>query len=128
MLSRSQLAVRTAVSVLRHAKNSLFLHTKYGNHNSFRSCNFCSTTAIRRSLRQRFFEINLSKIHPMHHQSSVYISSAIRHKVCDRTANHLRILVVASYFLLIFAYWILAVMTEWESSLVTPEKKKNIRQ
>ena len=128
MLSLSQLAVRTAVSVMRHTKNSLFLHTKYGNHNSFRSCNLCSTTAIRRSLQQRFFFlINVSKIHPMHHQSSIYISSAIRHKVCDRTANHLRILVVASYFLLIFADWILAVMTEWESSLVTPEKK-NIRQ
>lgn len=50
------------------------------------------------------------------------ISSAIRNKACDRTANHLRILVVASYFLLIFADWILAIMTKWESSLVTPEK------
>ena len=35
MLSRSQLAFRTAVSVLRHAKNSLFLHTKYGNDSLF---------------------------------------------------------------------------------------------
>ena len=37
-------------------KNSLFLHTKYGNHSSFRSCNFRSTTAIRRFLRQRFLK------------------------------------------------------------------------
>ena len=29
---------------------------KYGNHSSFRSCNFRSTTAIRRSLRQRFLK------------------------------------------------------------------------
>ena len=43
-------------SVQRHVKNSLFLHTKYGNHSSFRSCNFRSTTAIRRSLRQRFLK------------------------------------------------------------------------
>ena len=56
MLSRSQFAVRKAVSVLRHAKNSLFLHTKYENHTSFRSCNLRSTTAIRRSLRQRFLK------------------------------------------------------------------------
>ena len=46
-----QLAVCTAVSVLRHAKNSSFLHTKYGNHRSFRSCNLRSvTTAISRSV------------------------------------------------------------------------------
>ena len=57
MLSRGQLAVRKAVSVLRHAKNSLFLHTKYGNHTSFRSCNFSSTTAIRRSLRHRVLKL-----------------------------------------------------------------------
>ena len=31
---------RTAVSVLRHAKNLLFLHTKYGNHSSFRQLPF----------------------------------------------------------------------------------------
>ena len=37
------------------AKNSLFF-CKYGNHSSFRSCNFRSTTAIRRSLRQRFLK------------------------------------------------------------------------
>ena len=42
--------------VKRHAKKSLFLHTKYGNHSSIRSCNFRSTTAIRRSLRQRFLK------------------------------------------------------------------------
>ena len=46
-----QLAVCTAVSVLRHAKNSSFLHTKYRNHRSFRSCNLRSvTTAISRSV------------------------------------------------------------------------------
>ena len=33
---------------------NLFLHTKNGNHSSLRSCYFRSTTAIRRSLRQRF--------------------------------------------------------------------------
>ena len=37
------------------AKNSLFFY-KYGNHSSFRSCNFRSTTAIRRSLQQRFLK------------------------------------------------------------------------
>ena len=42
--------------VWRHARNSLFLHTKYGNHSSFRSCNFRSTTAIRCYLRQRFLK------------------------------------------------------------------------
>ena len=34
----------------------LFLHTKYGNQSSFGSCNFRSTTAVRRSLRQRFLK------------------------------------------------------------------------
>ena len=34
----------------------IFLHTKYRNHSSFRSCNLRSTTAIRRSLRQRFLK------------------------------------------------------------------------
>ena len=42
--------------VKRYAKNTLFLHTKCGNHSSFRSCNFRSTTTIRRSLRQRFLK------------------------------------------------------------------------
>ena len=54
VFSRSQLAVRTAVSVLRIAKNSFFLHTKYVNHSSIRSCNFRTTTATRHSLWQRF--------------------------------------------------------------------------
>ena len=30
--------------VKRHLKNTLFLHSKCGNHSSFRSCNFLSTT------------------------------------------------------------------------------------
>ena len=33
-----------------------FLHTKYGNHSSFRSWNLCSTTASSRSLPQFFFK------------------------------------------------------------------------
>ena len=54
-LSNMQICgVCVAVVVVRHAKNSLFLQSKYGNHSSFRSCNFRSTTAIRRSLGQRF--------------------------------------------------------------------------
>ena len=43
----------------RHAKNSSFLHIKHKNHSSFRSYSFRSTTAIRRSLRQPFFEIGV---------------------------------------------------------------------
>ena len=39
-----------------HVKNTLFLHAKCGNHSSFRSCNFRSTTAIRSSFRQRFLK------------------------------------------------------------------------
>ena len=42
--------------VQQYAKNLLFLHTKYGNHSSFRLCNLRSKTAIRRSLRQRFLK------------------------------------------------------------------------
>ena len=41
-VKRGQLAVHTAVSVQRNTKNSLFLYAKYGNHTSFRSCNFHS--------------------------------------------------------------------------------------
>ena len=56
VLAFVDVVLSSLVSVLRHAKNSLFLHTRYGNHSSFRSCNLRSTTASRRSLRQRFLK------------------------------------------------------------------------
>ena len=40
----------------RSCEELIVFFCKYGNHSSFRSCNFRSTTAIRRSLRQRFLK------------------------------------------------------------------------